>query len=132
MWCGVVLAHIAILIPPHLAYRYWQLREAYQKEFRLRKKIFNQLQELRGNIRVFVRVRPLLKNEVVRFGIELLQYNSCKKGKAFISTPTMISPPFSNAQMHKCSNAKKSFCGWDAHFIHFTSRDCVINYILLT
>jgi len=42
-----------------------QMRKAYQKEFRLRKKIFNQLQELRGNIRVFVRVRPLLGNEEV-------------------------------------------------------------------
>merc|ERR1711990_1287816 len=41
------------------------MQTAYQKEFQLRKKIFNQLQELRGNIRVFVRVRPLLKNEVM-------------------------------------------------------------------
>eukprot|EP00750_Incisomonas_marina_P020783 INCI4086.5.p1 GENE.INCI4086.5~~INCI4086.5.p1 ORF type:complete len:1393 (+),score=313.52 INCI4086.5:228-4406(+) len=41
-----------------------EVRQAYQREFRLRKRVFNQLQELRGNIRVFVRVRPMLENEV--------------------------------------------------------------------
>ena len=35
------------------------LRENYERELRLRKKVFNQLQELRGNIRVYARVRPL-------------------------------------------------------------------------
>lgn len=40
------------------------LRENYERELRLRKKVFNQLQELRGNIRVYARVRPLSDKEV--------------------------------------------------------------------
>eukprot|EP00178_Gracilaria_changii_P002477 TRINITY_DN1367_c0_g1_i2.p1 TRINITY_DN1367_c0_g1~~TRINITY_DN1367_c0_g1_i2.p1 ORF type:complete len:1376 (-),score=220.11 TRINITY_DN1367_c0_g1_i2:1767-5894(-) len=33
--------------------------ERWEREFKLRRKLFNQVQELRGNIRVFCRVRPL-------------------------------------------------------------------------
>merc|ERR1719361_2210051 len=36
----------------------------YKREMSLRRKYFNQLQELRGNIRVFCRVRPLLQFEL--------------------------------------------------------------------
>jgi len=39
------------------------LRENYEREMRLRKKVFNQLQELKGNIRVYARVRPLIDRE---------------------------------------------------------------------
>lgn len=40
------------------------VRARYQKEERLRRKIYNELQELKGNIRVFCRVRaPLTKEE---------------------------------------------------------------------
>ena len=35
----------------------------YRKESRLRKKLHNDLMELRGNIRVFVRVRPILDSD---------------------------------------------------------------------
>lgn len=42
------------------------MAERYRKEMRQRKELFNQLQELRGNIRVFCRVRPLLPFEVKR------------------------------------------------------------------
>jgi len=38
--------------------------EKYKKELSLRRKYFNLVQELRGNIRVFCRVRPLLRWEI--------------------------------------------------------------------
>eukprot|EP00741_Cyanophora_paradoxa_P021664 tig00000241_g20910.t1 len=38
----------------------------YQKELKERRKLYNQLVELKGNIRVFARVRPLLKEEAAR------------------------------------------------------------------
>ena len=38
--------------------------ERYKKECKLRKQLYNQLIELRGNIRVFCRVRPLFGKEV--------------------------------------------------------------------
>ncbi len=40
------------------------LKENYEKELRMRKKLFNQLQELKGNIRVYARVRPLSDKEL--------------------------------------------------------------------
>ena len=40
--------------------------ENYRKEQKERKRLFNLVQELRGNIRVFCRVRPLLGDEVSR------------------------------------------------------------------
>jgi len=43
----------------------------YKREMSLRRKYFNQLQELRGNIRVFCRVRPLLPFEIQK------GYRSC-------------------------------------------------------
>merc|ERR1719361_770890 len=40
-----------------------EVTDKYKREMSLRRKYFNQLQELRGNIRVFCRVRPLLPFE---------------------------------------------------------------------
>ncbi|XP_060596293.1 kinesin-like protein KIFC3 isoform X2 [Ruditapes philippinarum] len=40
-----------------------ELVQKYQKEMRLRKKYHNELVELKGNIRVFCRVRPLIKED---------------------------------------------------------------------
>ncbi|GAQ86176.1 kinesin-like protein [Klebsormidium nitens] len=40
--------------------------EKYKAEWNERKRIYNQLQELRGNIRVFCRIRPLLPDEVTK------------------------------------------------------------------
>lgn len=37
--------------------------EKYKKETKLRKELYNELQDLKGNIRVYVRVRPFLENE---------------------------------------------------------------------
>ena len=41
-----------------------KLQQDYLKEMKLRKEYFNKIQELRGNIRVFCRVRPLSKKEI--------------------------------------------------------------------
>jgi len=41
-----------------------EVTDKYKREMSLRRKYFNQLQELRGNIRVFCRVRPLLPFEL--------------------------------------------------------------------
>lgn len=40
-----------------------ELKAKYLKESRLRKKLFNDIMELRGNIRVFARVRPVVPME---------------------------------------------------------------------
>ena len=42
------------------------LMEKYKRELTLRRKYFNELQDLRGNIRVFCRIRPLLGREKER------------------------------------------------------------------
>jgi hypothetical protein len=39
------------------------LKEKYIKEMKERKRLFNMLQELRGNIRVVCRARPLMPGE---------------------------------------------------------------------
>jgi len=48
-----------------------EVTDKYKREMSLRRKYFNQLQELRGNIRVFCRVRPLLPFEIKK------GYRSC-------------------------------------------------------
>jgi hypothetical protein len=45
---------------------YEKLLRAYRTELNLRRTLHNQLQELRGNIRVLCRVRPLLPGEQKR------------------------------------------------------------------
>eukprot|EP01063_Lacrimia_lanifica_P038364 TRINITY_DN8148_c0_g1_i1.p1 TRINITY_DN8148_c0_g1~~TRINITY_DN8148_c0_g1_i1.p1 ORF type:complete len:899 (+),score=400.32 TRINITY_DN8148_c0_g1_i1:57-2699(+) len=41
-----------------------KLQADYLKEYKLRKEYFNKIQELRGNIRVYCRVRPMNKKEI--------------------------------------------------------------------
>lgn len=41
-----------------------QSEKAYNREVALRRRYFNQIQELKGNIRVYCRVRPLLPDEM--------------------------------------------------------------------
>merc|ERR1719483_1481221 len=48
-----------------------EVTDKYKREMSLRRKYFNQLQELRGNIRVFCRVRPMLQFEIKK------GYRSC-------------------------------------------------------
>lgn len=40
-----------------------EIKDKYVKEMKLRKQLFNQIQELKGNIRVYCRVRPMLEKE---------------------------------------------------------------------
>jgi len=42
------------------------LMQKYKRELTLRRKYFNIVQDLRGNIRVFCRVRPMLKDEIAQ------------------------------------------------------------------
>merc|ERR1719411_546801 len=48
--------------------------EKYKRELSLRRKYFNIVQELRGNIRVFCRVRPLLPPEIKKGATGCLRY----------------------------------------------------------
>jgi kinesin family protein C2/C3 len=72
---------------------YGSIVENYKKEQRERKRLYNELQELKGNIRVFCRVRPLLGDEVgrdtvcVSFGAEnteIAVVNSKKQRKVCV------------------------------------------------
>lgn len=49
-------------------------QELYKKEMQLRKLYYNQIQELRGNIRVYCRVRPLLPFEVSAGHTNIMKY----------------------------------------------------------
>jgi hypothetical protein len=40
-----------------------EVTEKYKKECKIRRQLFNQLQEMNGNIRVYVRIRPILPDE---------------------------------------------------------------------
>ena len=47
-------------------------RVKYEREFRRRRKLHNGLQDLKGNIRVFARCRPLLQHEIDQSAMEIL------------------------------------------------------------
>lgn len=49
-------------------------QELYKKEMQLRKLYYNQIQELRGNIRVYCRVRPMLPFEVSAGYTNIMKY----------------------------------------------------------
>ena len=56
------------------------LVDKYTQEKRLRKKCYNKLQELRGNIRVFARVRPILQNEIDAGYHDVVSYEESEDG----------------------------------------------------
>merc|ERR1712023_357408 len=41
-----------------------EMKELYRKECRKRKKLYNELQEIKGNLRVYCRVRPIKEQEL--------------------------------------------------------------------
>ncbi len=45
-----------------------ELKRKYKKEMNERKKLHNQLQELKGNIRVYMRARPPNEREIEQHG----------------------------------------------------------------
>lgn len=51
-------------VEKHYAVKLKELRDQLQQETKNRRKLHNQLMDLKGNIRVFVRVRPLLEVEL--------------------------------------------------------------------
>ncbi|KAH9589199.1 Kinesin motor domain [Trypanosoma melophagium] len=51
-------------------------QELYKKELKLRKQYYNTIQELKGNIRVYCRVRPMLKNELKDGHTNVMQFPS--------------------------------------------------------
>lgn len=64
-----------------------ELEKQAREDAAMRRKLHNEVQELKGNIRVFCRVRPLLKHELEKDGAELasnmFQYN--EKGQGIIA-----------------------------------------------
>lgn len=52
-----------------VAQRMKSLQKKYDEESNQRRKLFNQIQELKGNIRVYCRVRPCLSNEEKELGM---------------------------------------------------------------
>ena len=50
------------------------LADKYKREYRERKRLFNVVQELRGNIRVFCRIRPISSNESKNGNHEIISY----------------------------------------------------------
>ena len=50
------------------------LRVKYEREFKQRRKLYNELQDLKGNIRVFARCRPLLQNEIDQNAMEIVGF----------------------------------------------------------
>ena len=51
-------------VEKHYSVQHQELRDQLQQETKNRRKLHNQLMDLKGNIRVFVRVRPLLEVEL--------------------------------------------------------------------
>ncbi|EAN78855.1 C-terminal motor kinesin, putative [Trypanosoma brucei brucei TREU927] len=51
-------------------------QELYKREMKLRKQYYNQIQELKGNIRVYCRVRPLLPREVAAGHTNIMDFPS--------------------------------------------------------
>eukprot|EP00796_Vickermania_ingenoplastis_P004136 gene4136-2978_t len=49
-------------------------QELYKKEMQLRKQYYNQIQELKGNIRVYCRVRPMLPFEIQAGHTDVMSY----------------------------------------------------------
>lgn len=52
------------------------IRDKYMKEMKIRKQLFNQIQELKGNIRVYCRVRPMNDREKASEGDECITFPS--------------------------------------------------------
>ncbi|KAG1362267.1 hypothetical protein COCNU_10G004860 [Cocos nucifera] len=56
------------------------LKIKYSEEIAKRKKLYNQVQETKGNIRVFCRCRPLTKEEVLSGYTSMVDFDAAKEG----------------------------------------------------
>jgi len=90
-----------------------EVTDKYKREMSLRRKYFNQLQELRGNIRVFCRVRPLLPFELKK------GYRSCitfpEEGQLIVhqankKSDDIIEHFFEFDQVYKVGTSQEAAC----------------------
>ncbi|KAK9271462.1 hypothetical protein L1049_027053 [Liquidambar formosana] len=69
-----------------LVVQYDDLKLKYSEEQAKRKKLYNQVQEAKGNIRVFCRCRPLSKLEVTAGNATVVDFDAAKDGELGILT----------------------------------------------
>ena len=72
------------------------MKKKYKKEMNERKKLHNQLQELKGNIRVYMRVRPPNDREIEQHG-------------GWEDESTSLSPGRPSARMWRCICVQQGF-----------------------
>ncbi|KAJ4965273.1 hypothetical protein NE237_017122 [Protea cynaroides] len=70
------------------------LKVKYSEEQVMRKKLFNQIQEAKGNIRVFCRCRPLSKEEVSAKYATVVDFDMAKDGELGILTGGVMKKTF--------------------------------------
>ena len=61
------------------------LADKYKREYHERKKLFNLVQELRGNIRVFCRIRPMNQNEKQKEKVQIITYPEQDENELYIT-----------------------------------------------
>jgi len=61
------------------------LADKYKREYHERKKLFNLVQELRGNIRVFCRIRPMNQNEKQQEKVQIITYPEQDENELYIT-----------------------------------------------
>lgn len=57
------------------------LKNKYQEEFSERKKLYNEVIELKGNIRVFCRCRPLKQDEIEKGSTSVVDFDSSQENE---------------------------------------------------
>ncbi|XP_020217268.1 kinesin-like protein KIN-14R isoform X2 [Cajanus cajan] len=70
------------------------LKVKYNEEMTMRKKLFNEVQEAKGNIRVFCRCRPLNKAEISAGYNTVVDFDAAKDGSLGILTGGSTKKPF--------------------------------------
>lgn len=96
---------------------YLELHEKYKRELVERRKLQNKVEELKGNVRVYLRVRPVLPGEFPRVSI----YG---KEVDFLSQ----NDPFSIQVLHEGNKRKTSF-EFDRVFNEYDKQDSVFEDI---
>ncbi|XP_065875742.1 kinesin-like protein KIN-14R [Euphorbia lathyris] len=70
------------------------LKEKYSEEQAKRKELYNQIQEAKGNIRVFCRCRPLNKEEISAGCATVVDFDGAKDGDLVILTGASTKKPY--------------------------------------
>ena len=79
-----VSEHLSIRITKQLA-AFQGLADKYKREYRERERLFNIVQELRGNIRVFCRVRPISREESKNGNNEIISYPKDEENELIVT-----------------------------------------------